>query len=79
MPPKELPPKLKESVENSKCEYRRLGKSGLIISVPIFGCMSFGDPRTLDWVIPEEEVCCMSVRSAVSPGRAWCKAGERAE
>ncbi|KAK4245200.1 hypothetical protein C7999DRAFT_43225 [Corynascus novoguineensis] len=48
-------PKLKESVENSKCEYRRLGNSGLRVSVPIFGCMSFGDPRTLDWAIGEDE------------------------
>lgn len=51
-----LPPRLKESVENSKCEYRRLGTSGLRVSVPIFGCMSFGDKRTLPWVIEEDEV-----------------------
>lgn len=50
-----LPPKLKESLANSKCEYRQLGKSGLRVSVPIFGCMSFGDPRTLPWAIGEEE------------------------
>ncbi len=56
MAPVELPPKLKESVENSKCEYRRLGKSGLLISVPIFGCMSFGDPKCLPWAIGEDEV-----------------------
>lgn len=47
---------LTESVENSKCEYRQLGKSGLRVSVPIFGCMSFGDKRTLPWVIEEDEV-----------------------
>jgi hypothetical protein len=35
-----ITPGLKQSVENSKCEYRRLGSSGLRISVPIFGCMS---------------------------------------
>ncbi|KAI7787344.1 aldo keto reductase [Diaporthe eres] len=50
-----LPPKLKESLANSKCEYRQLGKSGLRVSVPIFGCMSFGDLRTLPWAIGEEE------------------------
>ncbi|KAH8780187.1 NADP-dependent oxidoreductase domain-containing protein [Diaporthe sp. PMI_573] len=50
-----IPPKLKESLSNSKCEYRYLGKSGLRVSVPIFGCMSFGDPRALPWVIGEEE------------------------
>lgn len=50
-----LPPRLQESISSTKCEYRRLGNSGLIISVPIVGCMSFGDPRTLDWSIPEDE------------------------
>ncbi|KAK3682093.1 NADP-dependent oxidoreductase domain-containing protein [Podospora appendiculata] len=53
--PPEVPQSLKQSVDSSKCEYRRLGKSGLRVSVPIFGCMSFGDVRTLDWVIEEEE------------------------
>ncbi|THH21264.1 hypothetical protein EW146_g249 [Bondarzewia mesenterica] len=38
-------------------EYRRLGKSGLRVSVPILGCMSFGDPRWNSWVLPEEKVC----------------------
>ena len=56
MPPRELPKELRESVENSKCEYRRLGNSGLKISVPIFGCMSFGDPNSLDWALGEDEV-----------------------
>ncbi|KAI6753703.1 hypothetical protein HG531_005872 [Fusarium graminearum] len=51
----QLPAHLKASLEASKCEYRNLGKSGLRISVPIFGCMSFGDKRTLPWVIGEEE------------------------
>ncbi|KLU82484.1 voltage-gated potassium channel subunit beta-2 [Magnaporthiopsis poae ATCC 64411] len=50
-----LPKKLAESVENSKCEYRTLGKSGLRISVPIFGCMSLGDPKSMSWALGEEE------------------------
>ena len=45
----EVPLSLRQSIEQSKCEYRRLGNSGLTVSVPIFGCMSFGDPRTIDW------------------------------
>lgn len=49
------PPLLKQSLEDSKCEYRRLGNSGLRVSVPIFGCMSFGNTSTLNWVIGEEE------------------------
>ncbi|QGI83704.1 unnamed protein product [Fusarium fujikuroi] len=55
MSTKELPPHLKQSLEASKCEYRNLGKSGLRISVPVFGCMSFGDKRVLPWVIGEDE------------------------
>ncbi|KAF5557740.1 alcohol dehydrogenase [Fusarium napiforme] len=55
MSAKQLPPRLKESVEASKCEYRNLGKSGLRISVPVFGCMSFGDKRAIPWVIGEDE------------------------
>lgn len=51
-----LPAGLKESLANSKCEYRTLGNSGLRISVPVFGCMSLGDRRTLGWCIEEEEV-----------------------
>jgi hypothetical protein len=48
----ELPPTLKESIENSKAEYRYLGQSGLRVSVPILGAMSFGDVRTLDCTYP---------------------------
>ncbi|KAK9369883.1 NADP-dependent oxidoreductase domain-containing protein [Lipomyces kononenkoae] len=53
----EISARLKKSVENSKCEYRRLGNSGLRVSVPIFGCMSFGDPKTMSmsWTVGEEE------------------------
>jgi len=36
-------------------EYRRLGKSGLRISVPVLGCMSYGDPKWNIWVLPEEK------------------------
>ena len=39
-----------------KAEYRRLGNSGLRISVPILGAMSIGDRRWADWVIEESDV-----------------------
>jgi len=54
-PDAKLPESLKVSVEGSKTEYRYLGKSGLRVSVPIFGCMSFGHKGWADWVIEEEE------------------------
>jgi len=50
-----LPLSLKKSLDDTKVQYRRLGSSGLTVSVPIFGCMSFGDSRTLSWAIEESE------------------------
>jgi hypothetical protein len=51
------PPKsLVDSVEQSKAEYVQLGKSGLRVSIPIFGAMSFGTPEWAPWVIDEEKV-----------------------
>ena len=51
----DIPSGLKASLEASKVEYRQLGKSGLKVSVPIFGCMSFGDSKAMDWVVDEED------------------------
>lgn len=45
-----------QGLEETKVEYRNLGKSGLRVSVPIFGCMSFGQTEWQPWVIGEEEV-----------------------
>lgn len=42
-------------LKESKAEYRQLGKSGLKVSVPIFGAMSIGDKSWQPWVIDEEE------------------------
>lgn len=41
--------------ETPKAEYRQLGKSGLRVSVPILGAMSFGDKRWAPWVIEDDE------------------------
>lgn len=38
-----------------KAIYRQLGKSGLRVSVPIFGTMSLGDKRCIPWVLDEDE------------------------
>lgn len=54
----ELPKSLQASVDNSKAEYKRLGKSGLKVSVPIYGCMSFGHKDWAPWVTEEAEVSC---------------------
>lgn len=55
-PPPEMPKSLKVSVEASKAEYVQLGKSGLRVSVPIFGAMSIGHPDWAPWVLDEEKV-----------------------
>ncbi len=51
-----MPESLKRSVEASKTEYKRLGRSGLKVSVPILGAMSFGNSQWMDWVLEEEKV-----------------------
>ena len=42
------------SINETKAEYKQLGKSGLRVSIPIFGAMSFGDTKWQPWVIEEE-------------------------
>lgn len=49
-------PSLQQSLHETKAEYRTLGKSGLRVSVPIFGAMSIGDQRSMPWTINEEDV-----------------------
>ncbi|EEP80888.1 hypothetical protein UREG_05730 [Uncinocarpus reesii 1704] len=51
----EHPTSIRESLESTKVEYRRLGKSGLKVSVPILGAMSFGSSKWMPWVIDEDK------------------------
>lgn len=53
----ELPRSLKESLSASKAHYVQLGKSGLRVSVPIFGAMGIGHPDWAPWVLEEKRVC----------------------
>ena len=46
--------RLQDSVNATKVEYRQLGSSGLRISVPVLGAMSFGDPSWHSWVLDEK-------------------------
>lgn len=45
-------------IDATKVDYRRLGKSGLHVSVPILGAMGFGqtEGNPMKWVLPEEKV-----------------------
>lgn len=42
-------------LHDTKVEYRRLGESGLRVSVPILGAMSFGDQAWQPWLIEEDK------------------------
>ncbi|CAJ2508014.1 Uu.00g092000.m01.CDS01 [Anthostomella pinea] len=46
--------KVIKSINETKAEYKRLGHSGLRVSVPILGAMSFGDTAWQPWVIKED-------------------------
>jgi len=50
-----LPPGVAKSIQSSKADYRRLGNSGLYVSVPIVGCMSIGNPEWASWVLGADE------------------------
>lgn len=50
-----VPEGLRTSVDNTKVEYVRLGKSGLKVSVPILGAMSIGSSEWQPWVLDEEK------------------------
>lgn len=47
---------MKASIGSTKFEYRRLGKSGLHMSVSILGAMSIGSSQWGSWVLEEEKV-----------------------
>ncbi|MCJ1376730.1 hypothetical protein MMC20_007975 [Loxospora ochrophaea] len=49
-----MPESIKRSIESSKVEYKRIGRSGLKVSVPILGAMSFGNSKWQDWVLEED-------------------------
>ncbi|KIW52348.1 hypothetical protein PV05_07990 [Exophiala xenobiotica] len=48
-----LPRSLQESLDNTKVSYAQLGKSGLRVSIPILGAMSFGHKDWQPWVIDD--------------------------
>jgi hypothetical protein len=46
---------LKESRNKTKVSYRRLGSSGLWISVPVLGGMSIGSSEFGSWILEEDK------------------------
>src|ERR1700749_3384367 len=51
----QMPDSLKKSLESTKVSYAQLGKSGLRVSVPILGAMSFGHKDWQPWVEDDQE------------------------
>ena len=51
----ELPISLKKSLEETKVDYVKLGNSGLSVSVPILGAMSFGSREFSPWILDEKD------------------------
>ncbi|RVD83183.1 uncharacterized protein DFL_007582 [Arthrobotrys flagrans] len=51
----QMPEYLKASVESTKATYKRLGTSGLRVSVPILGAMSIGSSQWQNWVLDEDK------------------------
>jgi hypothetical protein len=57
----EVPKVLQEGIDSTKVSYAQLGKSGLRVSVPILGAMSFGHKDWQPWVVDDvEEGKCLS-------------------
>lgn len=51
----QLPLQLHESRNKTKVSYRRLGSSGLWVSLPILGGMSLGSTEFGSWILEEEK------------------------
>ncbi|KAK2749201.1 hypothetical protein FQN57_006816 [Myotisia sp. PD_48] len=52
----EFSDKAKAIIAATKCDYKQVGTSGLRVSVPILGCMGFGDPNgPQGWLLGEEK------------------------
>ncbi|KAF4621546.1 hypothetical protein G7Y89_g14527 [Cudoniella acicularis] len=49
-----LPLSLKKSLDSTKVDYVNLGSSGLRVSWPILGAMSFGSSKMAPWVLDED-------------------------
>jgi aryl-alcohol dehydrogenase-like predicted oxidoreductase len=64
----DMPASLKKSLEATKVSYTQLGKSGLRVSVPILGAMSFGHKAWQPWVEDNEEKVFELLKAAYDSG-----------
>ena len=63
-----MPESLRKSLESTKVSYAQLGKSGLRVSVPILGAMSFGHKAWQPWVEDNEEKVFELLKAAYDSG-----------
>jgi hypothetical protein len=49
-----LPTTIQAQIDATKVSYVQLRSSGLRVSVPILGCMSFGSNKWADWALEEK-------------------------
>ncbi|RVX71869.1 hypothetical protein B0A52_04268 [Exophiala mesophila] len=64
----ELPSSLQISLDGTKVSYVQLGKSGLRVSVPILGGMSFGHKQWQPWVLDDEATVNKILKAAYDQG-----------
>lgn len=62
------PASLQKSIEETKVSYAQLGRSGLRVSVPILGAMSFGHRDWQPWVNDDEESVMSLLKGAYDRG-----------
>jgi aryl-alcohol dehydrogenase-like predicted oxidoreductase len=68
MTEQKMPESLRASLEATKVTYTQLGKSGLKVSVPILGAMSFGSKEWQPWVEDDEEKVFELLKAAYDTG-----------
>ncbi|KAF2399743.1 Aldo/keto reductase [Trichodelitschia bisporula] len=67
-----MPESLKESINATKVSYANLGSSGLRLSVPILGAMSFGSNSWMKWVESDEAAAMELLKAAYDRGlNSW--------
>ncbi|MCJ1442217.1 MAG: hypothetical protein MMC23_002710 [Stictis urceolatum] len=66
-----LPESVQTNIDGTKVDYVRLGKSGLRVSVPILGAMSFGSKSWTPWMIEEAKALPILKRAYESGLNTW--------
>lgn len=63
-----MPQSLQQSVDSTKVFYKQLGASGLRVSVPILGAMSFGHKDWQPWVVDSQDEVDKLLKGAYDKG-----------